>query len=65
MLMWHFENIPEDERANVRELAESQQWQALVEVYNQYNVSPERLTACCGFSQLMLWTQWAISTDKI
>lgn len=62
---YRFENLSDDERIQVREYFNVQNWGGIVEIYERRNVSPDPFLPCCWMDRVITWTQYAIEKDLI
>jgi len=58
--MWNFERLPPEEYDNVLKHFEAQNFVALLVIYNKYKISSGRLTACCAFATIKIWSEYGI-----
>ena len=64
MLEWNWSKLPETEYQRVRELYENRDWAALLEVHNQYQLSPYEYS-CCYIEAMINYFGQAIEKEWI
>lgn len=62
---WNFKRLPREEHALAIELEQAQDWNALRQLHNKYELSGTRF--CCegALEQVRIWFQWAIMEGVI
>ncbi|MGL6008486.1 MAG: hypothetical protein ACRC1D_03440 [Culicoidibacterales bacterium] len=61
--MWDFTKIPKDRINEVIDLVEGGQWGALMDIHNEYQLSPQ--TLCCNSDPARKWFTWAVQNKII
>lgn len=65
MVMWQFNRLPAPVKPEVRALYEEGQFFQILDIYNEYKVSPDFLTPCCSIQKVIEWTNWAIHNGEL
>lgn len=60
---WDFERLPVSEHQKVADLYFAGNWGALMQIHNEYQLSPTVI--CCNKKPVILWFRWAIIEAKI
>lgn len=61
--MWDFTRLPKDKHAEVIELFNNQRWGLLMQIHNDYALSPN--VYCCNEAPIIRYFTWAIENGKI
>lgn len=61
--MWDFSKLPKEEHKQVLELFQGSQWGRLMDLHNQYQLSPNYY--CCDDGPVRRWFGWAIENGII
>lgn len=65
--MWNFNRLPPEKKTEVRDLYEAGEVLKILDIYNEWRVSPDFLLPCCnnGIQKVKEWTNWAIHNGEL